>query len=124
MLYLYAWRDLCLLLMVALPSARATTARAGTALAATTSPACGSPTPPRPRKDAELPVTFLMDRAGCVPIFPDVRGTVAKVYLDRAGAHIWRYPCHLDGHGKLAAAEGMLDLFGDTTGPAPDSLGS
>lgn len=64
------------------------------------------------RKDAELPVTFLMDRAGYVPIFPDVRGTVAKVYLDQAGAHTWRCPCHLDDHGKLATAEGMLDLFG------------
>lgn len=56
-----------------------------------------------------------MDRRGYVSTFPTSRGTVAKVYLDRAGAHIWRCPCHLDGHGKLAAAEGMLDLFGTTT---------
>lgn len=67
------------------------------------------------RMDARPPYVFLLDRRGFVPIFPTSRGEVARVYLDRAGAHTWRCPCYLDGHGKLAAAEGMLDLFGDTT---------
>lgn len=56
-----------------------------------------------------------MDRRGYVSTFPISRGEVARVYLDHAGVHTWRCLCHVNGHGKRAAAAGMLDLFGNTT---------
>lgn len=61
---------------------------------------------------AQTPTTWIMDRRGIVPTFPN--GKAATVYLDRAGAHIWRCPCHLDGHGPDYHPEPQqLSLFGE-----------
>lgn len=66
------------------------------------------------RMDAEPPVAFLMNRRGYVPIFPDARGTVARFYLDHAGAHTWHCPCDANGHDG-AITQPSLDLFGEVT---------
>lgn len=66
------------------------------------------------RMDARPPYIWLIDRKGYVPTFPTSRGEVARVYLDGAGTHIWRCPCHLNGHGD-AMPQQALDLFGEVT---------
>lgn len=64
------------------------------------------------RIESKPPEINVMDRAGMVPVhLPELR--VARVYLDRAGAHVWRCACHLDAHGiHDAPADGELDLWG------------